>query len=205
MLEHPESLRYSPTSIGSENADGLGNQQSNEKTVLAFLGGLVTGEGCFTIGVNRMIKQSQGKFLRLNPIFSMSMNDERTMRVFTNELDARGIPTYLKEVLPNMAKNGLAPRVHWNLQVVGLTRVPMYTELLLPYLYGQKKDAATVVDRFCRRRINRHKRGIDEDDLRDIEEIRAINAKNGGNKYSISDLRDYTERRTGDLLPARKI
>lgn len=205
MLEHPESLRYSPNGIGSDNADGLGNQQGNGKT-LAFLGGLVTGEGCFTIGVNRMSRQSKDRWLRLLPIFSISMNDERTMQVFTNEIEAFGLPTYFKEVTPRSSgKVGLEPRVHWNLQVVGLVRVPQYTELLIPWLYGQKKDAAIVVDRFCRRRKDRHKRGIDEDDLRDIEEIRAINARNGGNKYSIPDLRDYTERRFNQPLPDRKI
>lgn len=183
MREHPES----PPPLQWNGSEGLGNPQSNSFS-MEWLAGLIVGEGCFTIGAYRL-KQSKSGWIRLSPVFSLSMTDLVTMERVATSMREHGLRIYLSK-RASVSKHGSRPAL--NVQSTGIGSVGEIARAFAPLLSGQKQEAAEIVARFCERRLNRHKRGIDEDDIRDVEAIRRVNARNGGTKYSIEDLRDYT-------------
>jgi hypothetical protein len=153
-----------------------------------WLAGLIVGEGCFTIGAYRL-KQSKSGWIRLSPIFSLTMSDWDTMEQIADSLRYHGFKIHVG-TQQAQSKRGRLPMMR--IQSTGIGSVGKIAGDFAPLLSGHKQQAAEIVARFCERRRNRHKRGIDEDDIRDVQAIRAVNGNNGGRKYSIEDLRDYT-------------
>lgn len=192
MREHPKSL---PPSLWN-GSEGLGNPQGNLLSK-DWLAGLFVGEGCFTIGAFRL-KQSKSGWLRLSPIFSITMSDWDTMQLVVDSMRHYG---YKIHVGTQQAESRQGRKPMMRIQSTGIGSVGVIARDFAPLMSGHKKTAAEIVARYCERRLNRHKRGIDEDDVRDVEEIRAVNGNNGGRKYSVRDLRDY--KVGGQLRPGR--
>ena len=165
---------------------------------LDWLAGLITGEGCFTLSVNRL-KQSKGAgWLRITPVFSITMTDLETMKCAADSFKAHGMPVYLQDGVSESRKGEKRPtlKIHLN----GQKRLLVVTDTLLPHLYGKKKAAAQAVNDFCRHRLARDYRGIDDFDIECVERVRAANASNGHRNTSIADLRDY---KLGRAKPGR--
>jgi len=68
--------------------------------------------------------------------------------------------------------------------------------LFLPYLFGAKREAAQIVDEYCRKRLTSRWawEGYDEEDLESIQRLRDINGIPGMNRLSLGILRDYMPR-----------
>jgi len=178
---------------------------------LEFIGGLVCGEGCFSLSVNKL-RQSRGAgWLRVTPVFSMTMCDLEVMNGVADSFREYGLPVYVRDVFsPSRLGNRPALRIHVN----GQARLLKITEALLPHLYGDKKKAAQAVHDFCLHRLTRvgefnpkHPkrlgyRGIDDFDIDCIERCRDANRSNREHVHSIADLRDY---KMGRAKRARKI
>lgn len=182
MREHPESP---PPSLRN-GSGGLGNPQSNSFS-MEWLAGLIVGEGCFTIGAYRL-KQSKSGWIRLTPVFSLTMSDWGTMERVADSMRHHGFKIY---VSTQQAPSQAGKRPMMRIQSTGIGSVGKIARAFAPLLSGHKQQAAEIVARFSERRLARHKRGIDEDDIIDVEAIRKVNHRNGGTKYSIEDLRDY--------------
>ncbi len=163
-----------------------------------FIAGLITGEGCFTLSVNRL-KQAKGAgWLRITPVFSMTMTDLETMRGVAEAFKQMDLPVYLQE-RTSRSKSG-AERPALTIQLNGQKRLLRITEAFLPHLIGKKKEAAQAVHDFCEHRLFRDYRGIDDYDIQCVERVRGANANNGWRQHTISDLRDY---KLGRAKPGR--
>ena len=154
-----------------------------------FIAGLITGEGCFTLTVNKL-KQSKGAgWLRITPVFSMTMTETNVMQRVADSFREYDLPVYLQDRVSTSRSGDQRPALC--LQLNGQKRLLRVTDFFLPHLDGAKKDAAQAVNDFCRHRLNRDYRGMDDYDIECVERIRAANANNGWRQHTIADLRDY--------------
>lgn len=153
-----------------------------------FLGGLITGEGCFCLSVNRL-KQSKTDWLRVTPAFSITMTDLPVMENVGKSFAHYGLPVYMQDRTAANSRRERRPALALHLS--GIKRVHRVSGFFIPYLDGNKKEAAIVVRDFCEHRLTRHARGLDETDIALIERLRSVNGTNGVKNYSVSDLRDY--------------
>lgn len=173
MLETPKAPLL-PSDNGRD--DTMGNQQerllSND-----FIAGLITGEGTFTLAVYR-----SGKKVRIKPMFSLQMNDARTMSRVVASLQALGLPANFYH-RPN--------RGCWTTQAAGFTQTRRYLEIFLPILSGTKQDAAQIVMDFIESRSKVSKfdpYSAEEVDL--VEKIRTVNGVPGRKRNSLEGLRE---------------
>lgn len=153
-----------------------------------FLGGLITGEGCFCLSVNRL-KQSKTDWLRVTPAFSMTMTDLRVMENVGKSFHHYGLPVYMQDRTAANSRRERRPALA--IHISGIKRTHRVADFFIPYLSGNKKDAATVIRDFCEHRLTRRSRGLDDTDIALIEKLREVNGTNGVKNYSVSDLRDY--------------
>lgn len=151
----------------------LGNQP--ERTVgLDFIAGLVTGEGCFCLAVQR-VKARKGS-LRITPMFDMFMSDTETIEIVASSLEQYGLPVY-------RADRPKAGRGQTGIHASGILRVKRYCETLLPYLTGQKHQAATLVLRFIESRLAKPKQSpYSDDELAIVRDLRLVNGNTNGKK-----------------------
>jgi hypothetical protein len=172
MRERP--LELSP--LFMEQRERLGNPQERleMESTKWFLGGLITGEGCFCFSVQH-VKARKGK-LRITPIFSMFMSDEQTIRLAAAALDGMGLPVYMQE-------RPKAGRGQIGIHIGGIKRVGRYCEELIPYLTGQKKEAAKIVHQFILSRGAQDKQAPYSDlELDLVRKLRDVNGNTKGKK-----------------------
>jgi hypothetical protein len=158
-----------------EQRERLGNQQGRlEMDELSYLGGLVTGEGCFCFSVQR-VKARKGK-LKITPIFALFMSDKETIYHTVDLLKKVGLPVYIQE-RPKAGRDQLG------ISVGGHQRVGRYCDTLLPYLTGQKARAAQIVQDFIvSRKDNPPQSPYTEYELDLVRELREVNGNTRGKK-----------------------
>lgn len=156
----------------------MGNQQ--ERTLgLPFVAGLIVGEGCFQLTVNRI----RGTF-RILPRLRVVMDDHRSLRIAESILKEHGLSPYMYE---RQKGKSLC------LEFSSYGKLAKVLEQILPLLTGTKRDAAEVVKRFVDSRYSLPRASQYTDaELAMVEEIRAINGGNKGSRWNSVILRDYT-------------
>lgn len=163
---------------------------------LEWLGGLIVGEGCFFMSL-RTNRQRAGskKWVHLTPGFSITMTDLVVMERIAEALEEYGFKFHVHNS-DSISRAGHRPAK--TIQMHGQVRTLAFTEVILPYLDGQKKEAAQAVLDFCKHRLSVPGRrghgsgGLDDVDVDCFLRCRAANARNGVRKWTLSDLRDYT-------------
>lgn len=157
---------------------------------LEWAGGLVTGEGCFSLSVRRnKVREGSDHWLHINPLFALTMTDIDTMDSLVATFRAHNLPIYVHDGVSKSRSGDTRPTR--TLRVSGIARTHKVAKALLPHLDGNKRDAAQAVLEFCEHRSERHHRGITETDIDCFNRCRAANAQNGERRWGHSDLRDY--------------
>lgn len=157
---------------------------------LDWAGGLITGEGCFTLSVRKNRKrEGSDNWLHISPVFSVTMTDIDTMDSLISTFRANDLPVYVTDGV-SRSRSG-QERPTRTIVLNGQSRVMKVATALLPHLDGQKLEAATAVLEFCQHRQARRTRGVDETDIDCFNRARAANARNGERRWGHSDLRDY--------------
>lgn len=138
----------------------------------SYLGGLVTGEGCFCFAVQRI----RGDKLRITPIFAMFMNDRETIKLAAEGFVELDLPVYLQD-RPKAGVN------QHGISINGLKRNKRICETLIPYLTGQKRKAAELMLAFIDSRQARTKGApYTEAELDIVRELRDVNGNTRGRK-----------------------
>lgn len=119
----------------------MGNQQERSLP-LAWFGGLATGEGSFGFTVHKLRHDRT----KITPLFSLGMKDEASVDLAQQVLIAHGLPVY------RAARRANA--MHY-INVSGYKRLKKYCEALIPYLGGQKREAAETVLAFVNSRLSK--------------------------------------------------
>jgi hypothetical protein len=138
----------------------------------SYLGGLVTGEGCFCFAVQTI----RGNKLRITPIFAMFMNDRDTIDAAAEGFTELGLPVYRQE----RPKAGIGQH---GISINGLKRNRRICETLIPYLTGQKRKAAELMLAFINSRESQTKGApYTEAELDIVRELRGVNGNTKGRK-----------------------
>lgn len=164
MLEPPKSRPGFQGDSGTDET--MGNQQ--RKTVgLDFAAGIITGEGSFVLSAHRVRKNR----LRVKPQFYMQMNDAVTVQLVAAALGEHGVPIWL----------GYSERRGCMiLQVAGLKRMQKLVLLLLPYLTGQKYEAANLVGEYIASRQEKPPQApYSEREIGLVHKLRSVNGVGG--------------------------
>jgi hypothetical protein len=138
----------------------------------SYLGGLITGEGCFCFSVTRRRRR-----LYISPIFAMFMTDRDTVDFAADSLEKLGLPVYRQE-RPRATGRGQC-----GINIGGLKRCKRYCETLIPYLTGQKRRAAELVLEFIVSREGKIKGApYSESELDLVRNLREVNGNTRGRK-----------------------
>jgi len=155
---------YSPTVLIRGKSVELGNQQER----LAFLGGLLEGEGTITIQRSNVRKNGKHNLL---PVVQIANSNEILIE-------------FVAELLSELS---VGPYVYWRkrgeyarsatVHVGGYRRCGSLLALVMPYLVS-KKPQAQIVLALCQRRVNLARNTpYSADDLAAVDQIRGLNTK----------------------------
>lgn len=161
---------------------------------LDYIAGLVEGEGCFCLGVQR-IKHRKGA-LRVKPIFVMYMTDKDLIEKVADTLRENGLSVYIQ------FRAKATSQGQWGIEANGISRAKAYCETFIPLLHGNKRRAAELVLEFCRLREAASRTGnqrgykpYSERELDIVRDLRMVNGNRNGRKNPlppVGTLRDCT-------------
>lgn len=147
---------------------GLDNQQER----LAFLAGLIEGEGTITIQTSN--KRKNGKH-NLLPIVQIANSNVELIEFTVKTLQETGISPFV--YWKQRTGKSLAPSA--TVQISGYKRVVAFLRLITPYLISKRRQAEVVLA-MCERRCDLPKNTPYTDaDLLSVGEIRRLNTKPG--------------------------
>ena len=153
------------------------DDQQGRLVSLDYIAGLITGEGCFCLAVQR-IAARKGQ-LRITPIFDIFMSDRETIHIVAESLKSYGLPVYLQD-------REKAARNHMGIHASGMLRVKRYCETFIPLMTGQKQAAAELVFEFINSRLaverDGKKRPYTYEELHIVEKLRSVNGNVRGKK-----------------------
>jgi hypothetical protein len=169
----------------------MDNQQEIPKEQLAYLGGLIDGEGCVSFSVNRKHGRANVSF-QIAPLVSMANTEKVLVDHYCAILDSLGVGRYINH---RDARGRNAES--WQVVTNGLKR----TVKLLPYLVewcrGKKKQNAADVLEYCTLRLaDWHGAPFTQQQL---ELVDRVQARNYGGTGSI--LIDYTRSSRSSKFP----
>lgn len=159
----------------------------NQQERLAHVGGLITGEGCFSLNVVRANKRGAV----ISPTFSLFMTDKESVETAYLWLREAGIPCYME----TRKKSGNY-RDQYGIRAGGVKRCKRFCEGVIPYLMGEKRKAAENLLAFINHRMSGDcHMGYSPIDIDFLKRQREINA-GYSHRYPIDQLagilRDYT-------------
>jgi len=152
-----------------------------------FIGGLIVGEGCFSLSVVR----NRGRAL-IQPAFSVYMCDRDTIELVYSTLKHHKLPGYFET---RRAKGKVQEQ--YGIRVGGVKSVDRFCGAIIPYLYGAKARAAENAQAYCKYRLSMpYGSGHSDTDIDFVRTMRSINGNASQIKTPLdqlpSILRDYT-------------
>jgi hypothetical protein len=177
----------------------LGNPQERpEADALSHdaVAGLFVGEAWFGLTTQRTPKLKVKHGFTIRPRFAIQMNDLEAMAALSLTLDKWGIPHSL------LAKKSKGET--WNdsarIEIQGCKRLQNLLNVILPHLFGNKRRAAELVLEFIELRASKVQASpYGDDEIRIVNELRAVNGGNRGNKILLES--SETIRRTLKRVP----
>ena len=142
----------------------LGNQQER----LAFLGGLLEGEG--TITIQRSNKRKNGKN-NLLPVVQIANSNEILIEFVADALRALDVGPYV--YWRQSGKYAKSATVH----IGGYQRCAKFLSLVTPYLVSKKPQAELVLAMCTRRKDAPKNTPYSKEDLLAVEQVRGLNVK----------------------------
>ena len=164
----------------------MDNQQERPRS-LDFIGGLITGEGCFSFVITRNRKRGM-----ISPAFQIFMADKETMEIAYTTLKSNNLPGYFETRKPQGNSRPLC-----GIRCHGVKSLKRLCEVLLPHLYGDKREAAMIVKEFCDHRLSLGpKAGYSPKDVDFVRRLRETNGQAAQRRIALDELpgilRDYT-------------
>ena len=186
MLENPKTYQYLlGKNLEDEMEKEMGNQQERLKLDLAWLGGVIDGEGTFTL---RIHGRKRNKLL-ITPVFSITNTDFVITDNIERILKENDIPFWVTYV-----SNEAHPKWKPKKEIVnmGVRRLSKFIPVILPYLVG-KEEEAKIVCEFCDRRLKMlgNRSYYTKEDIELVTRVKALHGHSQGeNNFKI--LNDYT-------------
>lgn len=126
----------------------MGNQQATGNLELAWLGGIMDGEGCFSLS-KRMRK---GKLTNYNTNIIVSNSDPRIIERAHLILEDNGIGHYVNWKTPGDVEHEVdgrkfkRSRQMGEVRVFGLMRCKKFCEAIIPYVFSKQDQAKALLE-----------------------------------------------------------
>jgi len=156
-----------------------------DKTEIAWLAGLIDGDGTITLVQNNKNKDGYRYYL---PCLSIANTDSEVIYHIVKIFAKAGIRFDIQEIDPQ--KNYRDRTRKWNLrplmriEVKGIKSAYPIVKAMIPYLASKKKRIAELVTRFCEIRLYKlfakqsTERGYSNVELEIIKEVKELNKRN---------------------------
>jgi len=174
--------------LGTPKAEGYcqGNNapdatMANQQERLAFVAGLITGEGWFGLTCQKSVKQLKTKNgFTIYPRFCLQMNDMETMESVAGLFNELGLSYHVSHT-----KGGM------RIEAVGMKRVKRIASTFSPYLQGNKKAAARIILEYIALRESKPQNApYGDEEFRLVNLLRnVVNAGNGKRQVSSETIR----------------
>lgn len=142
----------------------------NKEINLAWLAGIMEGEGTFAI-YHQKVGRDTGPNGQLRGCISLTNTDPILINKAYEVFKQIGVELHIAEY---KNKKG-STRPVYDMQTAKADSVKLICETLLPYLYGEKHAKATMLLRFVTKRIEKRKdrSGYDEEDWKQFKDFRS--------------------------------
>ncbi len=161
----------------------MDNQQEISQAQLAYLGGLIDGEGCVAVTVQTKHGRV-GKTFQIVPHISFTNTEKVLVDEYVAILESLDVARYIAH-REQHGRNAES----WSVVTKGLKRAVKLLPYLRQWCRGKKRDNATDLLEFCESRLADWHAAPFTD--RQIELARQISLRNYGAKWE-PILRDYT-------------
>ena len=158
--------------IGAENPELVNKAFSalvDRAQDLAWVAGLVEGEGCFSVGKNRVKKKEGGAYKYVRCVFVMHMTDYDVMQKASEILGLKLKGPYKRY---EKRKDGNERKPYWAVETNSQSKVREICDLLYSYMGERRRskirEVLAVLDDKDEQRRNR-KLAKDKGSLRDAE------------------------------------
>lgn len=127
--------------------NAMGNQQEVNKPdaiELAWLGGLLNGDGCFSLTF-----RTRNKILKCDMSLTLTQCDPCVIERATDILNRLDTNPSISEY----ASSGAGMRTKWNLRLSKMATIHRVIEAVLPFMVGEKQAQAKLMNRYLERRL----------------------------------------------------
>lgn len=150
----------------------MGNQHTQDELNLAYLAGLIDGEGTITLersGIRRL-----NGVMGLSPVVLVANTDLAIVEFVTNQFRRMGANPHIKTQAKGYAKR--QKQCYW-VKVHSLTKAKKVLEPVIPYLIGKRAQAQLILDFVAYRGDSQLAKGkpYGPYELGILEKIRALN------------------------------
>lgn len=136
---------------------------------LAWLAGIMEGEGTFSIYHQQRKTTKEGPNGQLRGCVSLTNTDPHLMNKAYDVFLEMGVDMHIHEY---HNKKG-STRPVYDMQTAQQSKVKTICEMLLPFLYGEKKAKAQMLLRFVSKRLEKGKSPYDQEDWKSFHEFRS--------------------------------
>jgi len=171
----------------------MDNQQEISHTQLAYLGGLIDGEGCVAIMLRKRPGRQGTKCFQLTPHISFTNTEKALIDEYVAILQQLGVAHYVdhREARGRNSES-------WSVTTRGLKRAVKLLPHLVRWCRGKKQKNAQDLLEFCGSRLSDwHAAPFTE---RQVALAQQISARNYGSKWE-PILRDYTRSSRSSKYP----
>lgn len=127
----------------------LANQHGIEETDLAWLAGMIEGDGWISI---QTYSSPTSKLHRaVKPTLGVSNQDARIIQETKRILNSLGVEGWVSEASPTASS--WSTRTMYTISTAKISGVKIILERIMPYLRGEKKARAEIVKKFVDRRF----------------------------------------------------
>lgn len=122
----------------------MGNQQEVSEVQLAWLAGLLNGDGCFSLTFRRR----DGR-LKCDLSLTLTQCDPAIVERADDLINKLGVTPGISEYEPS----GAGIRTKWNMRISKMAHILAVIDAVLPYMVGEKSAQAKLMKRYIERRL----------------------------------------------------
>lgn len=151
----------------------MGNQQRSLEARLAWLGGIMDGEGTISFA-SKYSKTSRQKAYHFRPEFKLTNSCEKMMMEVRSILDELGCAYHVK-VTDNPSKKKENWKKYTKVTVEGIKRLHKLLPIMIPYLISKREQAELVFAYIESRLAGGHKDPVSDEQEAMVLKVRQLN------------------------------
>jgi len=164
----------------------MGNQQERFNLELAWLAGIIEGEGWISLTMVSSEKRNKSKLPAFRPLIGVTNTDLLMIEKIEEIFKLLGLKFRKQIRLSGLGSDGIFRKTRIELSVFSRQYITKLANLILPYMHGEKKNRINKLFDFYKVRDSKPKAGI--------------NSKYGPEEFAIyKDLYGYKGNRTSRL------